>query len=120
MNKKKGQTEGEGEPGDSKNDKLSQLRQLLEQKLQKSPTLSCGTGAFKRTSLVLRDGGKPDVASTADGGFYNNTLIDTNNQNLSTRRRVSFNPLIGSCSCLIRHNFFTFSFRLLSLFPISF
>jgi len=88
-------------PDDSKNEKLSQLRQLLEKNL-KSPTMSAGGGAFKRTSLPLREPKLEVVSSvgyTAAGEVIEPTLTNSTlnlNTNLQTRRRVSFNPLIVS------------------------
>jgi len=89
-------------PEDNKNEKLSQLRQLLEKNL-KSPTLGVGSGgAFKRTSLPLREP-KLEVVSSAGftlaGEVLEPTITNSTlnlNTNLSTRRRVSFNPLIVS------------------------
>jgi len=89
---------------DNKNEKLSQLRQLLEKNL-KSPTLSVGGGgAFKRTSLPLREP-KLEVATSVGfslaGEVLEPTITNSTlnlNTNLQTRRglRVSFNPLIVS------------------------
>merc|ERR1719209_782409 len=82
---------------DNKDQKLSQLRQLLEKQL-KSPTQNVcgGGGAFKRTSLQLPL--KQEVATS--GSNLEPTLTTSSalnlNTNLSSRRRVSFNPLIVS------------------------
>eukprot|EP00092_Neocalanus_flemingeri_P010668 GFUD01011492.1.p1 GENE.GFUD01011492.1~~GFUD01011492.1.p1 ORF type:complete len:1056 (-),score=265.28 GFUD01011492.1:937-4104(-) len=89
-------------PEDNKNEKLSQLRQLLEKNL-KSPTLGVGGGgAFKRTSLPPREPKLEVVSSvgfTLAGEVLEPTITNSTlnlNTNLSTRRRVSFNPLIVS------------------------
>ena len=82
---------------DNKDQKLSQLRQLLEKQL-KSPTQNVcgGSGAFKRTSLQL-----PMKQEVATSGSNLEPVLTTStalnlNTNLSSRRRVSFNPLIVS------------------------
>lgn len=82
---------------DNKDQKLSQLRQLLEKQL-KSPTQNVcgGGGAFKRTSLQL-----PMKQEVATSGSNLEPVLTTStalnlNTNLSSRRRVSFNPLIVS------------------------
>ena len=80
---------------DNKDQKLSQLRQLLEKQL-KSPTQSGGGGAFKRTSLQLPM--KQEVATSSSNlepVLTTSTALNLNT-NLSSRRRVSFNPLIVS------------------------
>ena len=91
-----------GKDADNKDQKLSQLRQLLEKQL-KSPTLSVGGGAFKRTSVSSRDLAMPlkQEEATSQAASLEPTLTTNStplnlNTNLSSRRRVSFNPLIVS------------------------
>jgi len=94
---------------DNKSEKLSQLRQLLEKNLKSPTNLSVsGGGAFKRTGgPCLQSGGKTEVVSSSSGGSgylqpndvtpgLNSSALNLNTTNLSTRRRVSFNPLIVS------------------------
>ncbi|XP_023346910.1 uncharacterized protein LOC111715775 [Eurytemora carolleeae] len=83
-------TPGELENGSSQsaeNKKISQLREILEKNL-KSPSGGppLGGGAFKRTSLPIREINKsePSVVMV-------NPMDST--PNLSNRRRVSFNPI---------------------------
>ena len=87
--------------------KLSQLRQLLEKNLQ--PTISPTNSAFKPTIKPEPPGGSwppfpvsaANVGQTSNSGITNvpnndqdNVPTSSNNNSLSSRRRVSFNPLI--------------------------
>ena len=92
-------------------EKLSQLRQLLAKNLNPAPgsgQLSQG-GAFKRTSLPLREGGagagpaklETVISSGQVAGAAEVAPVQSPGMSqgqLSTRRRVSFHPLIVSDS----------------------
>ena len=85
---------------DNDNDeKLSQLRQLLAKNLTNGQ-MNNSSGAFKRTNV---GGGKLETVISSGGGGHVPAGVDTVSvasvqNNLSSRRRVSFHPLIVSDS----------------------
>ena len=79
---------------DTDREKLSELRQLLAKNLI-SPGNS-SSGAFKRTSLPLRDAKMETVISSATVVESPEQVTNTNITQLSGRRKVTFHPLIVS------------------------
>lgn len=84
-----------GDPENTESEKLSQIRQLLTKNLTPIGVSQPSGGAFKRT---FREPGKldPAIISSAAEAMAVASSIQTDSGHLSTRRRVSFHPLIVS------------------------
>ena len=85
-----------GDPDNTDSEKLSQIRQLLTKNLTPIGAVSqLSGGAFKRTSLPFREPGPGKLeAVISSGAEAVGSGVQTDS--LSTRRRVSFHPMIVS------------------------
>lgn len=79
----------------AKNDKLSQLRQLLEKNLKSTPN-NAMSSAFRPTASVNAQGETTEDKARGNNGWNNFNSGDNSNNgsSLCQRRRVSFNPLV--------------------------
>ena len=88
-----------GEP-ENESEKLSQIRQLLTKNLTPIGAVSqLSGGAFKRTNLPFREPGPGKLEAVAGSEAVDpasGVQTDSMTGQLSTRRRVSFHPLIVS------------------------